>query len=849
MSAAPAGKRRAGPTTRAWAAALAAAGEAPGGQDEVASPLPELPEALVLHVLSFLPPSLQAWTARQVCKAAHERFRGARRVSLRCPELSLAAVQEAWRAVGGHERQQSRLANVRAACGDVAGLAWLRGAGCDMDSVFQHDSVCRTAMRAGQLAVLEWARGEGLDLRDVVAEAARHGQLAVLEWARDQGLDLGWACVGAALRGQLAVLRWARAQAPPLPWGDTCLCAVERGDLEMLRWACAQAEPAPWNWLSCFAAAEYGHLEALRWLRADGCEWWRGKCERAAARSGHAAVVAWIWAQPVSADDGPDWDSDDEEHEAVNWPRTTGGWTCHGGGLAKIGSSLIRQEDSIIFTLIERAQFARNAAVYEPGGVQVPAYGCDGTRLSLLEYLLRETEALHGKVRRYTSPDEHAFFPDDLPPLVLPPLEYPGVLAPAAGGININATILATYVDAILPGGCPEIVLGGQGMAYPTQAMSARTLDFRALPGLTFSLVAVPPGFTLTQVPATSEEVPFPVATKFGIVCQAPNVETVRDALVNLVRNKSVARRYAGLCFDGLNAAGLSGAYLWDNANQGYTGVTPPPLSATPDPPGGGKESVSYFDYPLRVLAECDTIACARALTARLIVVDRPLLREFVKAQFKLDFIPMHATFCDKSAACIGVEWGPGGVAVVRDLTQGVLTNSPQLPAQEAFLAQYDANSQAALGPKTDQLNWPGGLATTNRALANNSDIDSITRFIRAVRLRRLFGPVAYVDKPSPYTPASYNDTWAAFAQANSIIDACKITGAFPAGFPEKWEGEFTMSTSTRDHVNGDYYLRVGVNMNSHRFNVRKVARGGIIRVRSVADVLKAENYAIESRF
>jgi hypothetical protein len=39
------------------------------------------------------------------------------------------------------------------------------------------------------------------------------------------------------------------------------------------------------------------------------------------------------------------------------------------------------------------------------------AYDKDGQQYSLLEYILRETEQLHGKVRRYTSPDEHAFYP------------------------------------------------------------------------------------------------------------------------------------------------------------------------------------------------------------------------------------------------------------------------------------------------------------------------------------------------------------------------------------------------------------------------------------------------------
>jgi chorismate mutase len=113
--------------------------------------------------------------------------------------------------------------------------------------------------------------------------------------------------------------------------------------------------------------------------------------------------------------------------------------------LDNIRSSLIRQEDTIIFSFIERAQFARNEAVYTPDRIPVPGRRCvpqsqpclslrgmnlnqlffphagfdrSGQRYSLLQYVLRETEQLHAKLRRYTSPDEHPFFPDDLPPLV-----------------------------------------------------------------------------------------------------------------------------------------------------------------------------------------------------------------------------------------------------------------------------------------------------------------------------------------------------------------------------------------------------------------------------------------------
>lgn len=61
--------------------------------------------------------------------------------------------------------------------------------------------------------------------------------------------------------------------------------------------------------------------------------------------------------------------------------------------LDKIRDNLIRQEDTIIFSLIERAQFRLNPAAYDPKSNSVP--GFDG---SLLDYLLRETEHLHAKV-------------------------------------------------------------------------------------------------------------------------------------------------------------------------------------------------------------------------------------------------------------------------------------------------------------------------------------------------------------------------------------------------------------------------------------------------------------------
>jgi len=135
--------------------------------------------------------------------------------------------------------------------------------------------------------------------------------------------------------------------------------------------------------------------------------------------------------------------------------------------LANIRNSLIRQEDTIIFNLIERAQFAKNDVVYTSGGIPVPGFDRSGRRYSLLEYVLREQEQLHGKIRRYTSPDEHPFFPDDVPPLVLPPISYPETLAPCSASININSKIMDVYLHEVLPGITPP----GDDFNYGSSSM------------------------------------------------------------------------------------------------------------------------------------------------------------------------------------------------------------------------------------------------------------------------------------------------------------------------------------------------------------------------------------------
>lgn len=132
--------------------------------------------------------------------------------------------------------------------------------------------------------------------------------------------------------------------------------------------------------------------------------------------------------------------------------------------LDSIRSSLIRQEETIIFALIERAQFRQNNIVYQPGG-----FGTLGSpigsrprddELSFMEYMLVGTEALHCGARRYKSPEEHAFFPERLPdgPMEhLPDLTYNADLLSNQGGasdVNFNKRLLKLYTEQIVPSVC-----------------------------------------------------------------------------------------------------------------------------------------------------------------------------------------------------------------------------------------------------------------------------------------------------------------------------------------------------------------------------------------------------------
>lgn len=124
--------------------------------------------------------------------------------------------------------------------------------------------------------------------------------------------------------------------------------------------------------------------------------------------------------------------------------------------LDHIRATLQRLEDTIVFQLIERAQFAANAPMYQPGAFPQLTER-EGWHKSWTEWFLRESEKAHAKVRRWQAPDEYPFSDAQLLPApILPPVTYPDLLYPSNKGHNINANskIYEFYVEQVIPRIC-----------------------------------------------------------------------------------------------------------------------------------------------------------------------------------------------------------------------------------------------------------------------------------------------------------------------------------------------------------------------------------------------------------
>jgi len=133
--------------------------------------------------------------------------------------------------------------------------------------------------------------------------------------------------------------------------------------------------------------------------------------------------------------------------------------------LGNIRNSLMRMEDSIIFSLIERSQYKINTAVYEPdcqqlGLFQLHQLKSAGSNGCLGDWFIYQTECLHSQVRRYQHPTEYSFFG----PLPEPTLgstsggrtDAEPILNPVPERALVNNRLLDIYRTKMVPTLCEK---------------------------------------------------------------------------------------------------------------------------------------------------------------------------------------------------------------------------------------------------------------------------------------------------------------------------------------------------------------------------------------------------------
>lgn len=115
--------------------------------------------------------------------------------------------------------------------------------------------------------------------------------------------------------------------------------------------------------------------------------------------------------------------------------------------LEAVRDVLTRQEDTIIFSLIERAKFPFNSNTYS----ESYADSHHGFHGSLVELIVRNAESTQALAGRYGNPEENPFFPEHLPRSLVPPYPFPQVLHPVSASVNINKSIWKFYFEEFLP--------------------------------------------------------------------------------------------------------------------------------------------------------------------------------------------------------------------------------------------------------------------------------------------------------------------------------------------------------------------------------------------------------------
>lgn len=142
--------------------------------------------------------------------------------------------------------------------------------------------------------------------------------------------------------------------------------------------------------------------------------------------------------------------------------------------LDAIASRLAGLEETLIYKLLDRAQFAGNPGAYEPGKSGfVPSEAA-----SLFALRLRFQEALDTQFGRYKIPEERPFHRDLPEPRRLPPQSETGLTIDDLETINVTASIRSAYCQ-LLPRLCGTTDDGHWGSSVEHDVICLQALGRR----------------------------------------------------------------------------------------------------------------------------------------------------------------------------------------------------------------------------------------------------------------------------------------------------------------------------------------------------------------------------------
>lgn len=142
--------------------------------------------------------------------------------------------------------------------------------------------------------------------------------------------------------------------------------------------------------------------------------------------------------------------------------------------LETIASRLAGLEETLIYKLLDRAQFAGNPGAYAPGqsGFVPPETA------SLFDLRLRFQESLDTQFGRYRIPEERPFHLDLPEPRRIPPQTETGLVIDDLERINVSAWIRSAYLE-LLPRLCGESDDGHWGSSVEHDVICLQALGRR----------------------------------------------------------------------------------------------------------------------------------------------------------------------------------------------------------------------------------------------------------------------------------------------------------------------------------------------------------------------------------